>query len=216
MNRRDEHGNVYGDEQVIDNVFVNGKLISSRVRGGAVTVKSYNIGPDGKPRPAEPRPASPRPEPEAVVKTKRSTAPRWRGCVPASVFAGLLIWLIIPTATLGLMGLSVLGTFYGARGIEVPILTPLQILVDIRAAPWVFGLALLAQGALSVAQYGCPELAGDDRRWWIGYGLALGLSIWFNWVGYAPVLLSIGVPWAVAIGAVIIGDVVPEIAAKRR
>ncbi|PDW02605.1 hypothetical protein [Candidatus Viridilinea mediisalina] len=108
-----------------------------------------------------------------------------------------------------------LATLYGARGLVVPILTPWQILQDIHAAPVGFTLALLAQGVLSVAQYGCPELARDDRRWWAGYVLTLGLSIYWNILGYGAVFALMGVPWLIAIGIIVAGDVAPEIAAKR-
>ena len=176
-----------------------------------MTVKSYDIGPDGKPRLAAPKP-DPKPAPEPK---RTASGPRWRGCIPASFFATLLIALI-PLFILGLVVLSILGTFYGARGLEVPILTPWQILADISAAPWKLALALVAQGALSALQYGSPELAQGDRRWWIGYAIALGLSIWWNWNGYGPILISLGVPWLVAGGLVAAGDIAPEIAAKRR
>jgi hypothetical protein len=135
--------------------------------------------------------------------------------VPGSVFAALLIGLI-PVGALSLIVLSVLGTFYGARGLEVPILTPLKVWADVRAAPWAFGLALLVQSMLSVAQYGCPELAKEDRRWWVGYALTLGLSVWWNIQGYGPVMAQLGTPWLLAYAIIAAGDIAPEIAAKRR
>ena len=134
--------------------------------------------------------------------------------MPASFAAGLLVALI-PVFSLVLMALSVLGTFYGARGLRVPVETPLIVLANIREAPWIFGVAAATQAALSVAQWGGRQLARTDRRWWVLYGAALSLSVYWNWNGYWPTLAALGVPWLLALAIIAFGDIEPEVGLVR-
>jgi hypothetical protein len=140
--------------------------------------------------------------------------PRWRGCIPGGVVAVVLVALI-PVLAVALVLLSFLGTFFGARGLPVPLLRPSALWAALLAAPWGVLLAALVQGGLAVAQYGGRQLARDDRRWWILYGLALAVSAWWNWKGYGPILIGAGVPWLLAAIMVVLGDVFPELALIR-
>jgi hypothetical protein len=118
---------------------------------------------------------------------------------------------LIPIFSVGLMMLSILGTFYGARGLRVPVEAPLTIWANIQAAPWLFGVAVVGQGMLSIAQWGGRILARTDRRWWALYGASLTLSVYWNWNGYWPTLAALGVPWLLALAIVAFGDIEPEI-----
>lgn len=139
---------------------------------------------------------------------------RWRGCIPGSVMA-VLVEVLIPIIAVLLIVLSVLGTFYGARGKPVPITDPLAIWRDISAAAMPFLLACGGQAVLAVAQWGGRHAARADRRWWGLYVASLALSAWWNWKGYGPPLIGLGVPWLLAAGLIVAGDVVPELALVR-
>lgn len=118
-------------------------------------------------------------------------------------------------ALLLLVALSVLGTFYGRRGDEVPIATPLRIVRDAMASPIAFGIALGIQGVLTLIQYGSRQKAKGDRRWWILYLAALGWSVYYNVLGYWTPLTAI-TPWYLAALLIVAGDVLPEFLAVRR
>lgn len=118
--------------------------------------------------------------------------------------------LIVTIAWL-LIALSVFGTFYGARGMDAPLTTPILLFFDIMSAPSAALVALLAQAVLSLAQWGARQFAAHDRRWWILYVASLSLSAWWNWSAYGDPLISIGVPWLLSIGLVVLGDVFPEL-----
>ena len=132
------------------------------------------------------------------------------------------IWLLY-LALLLLVLLSVLGTFYGRRGTEVPIATPLQIVADIFGDPTKgiaadlgnFGIAVAIQGVLTLIQYGARQKAKDDRRWWILYLVALGWSVYYNILGYWTPLTAIA-PWYLAALLIVAGDVLPEFLAVQR
>jgi hypothetical protein len=106
---------------------------------------------------------------------------------------------------------SVLGTFYGARALPAPILDPLHVLRDARAAAGTLLLAALGQGLLSLIQWG-SRVAGRriHPAWWLAYLASLGLSAWWNWAAYGAPLVEAHVPWALALGLVVAGDVLPE------
>lgn len=140
---------------------------------------------------------------------KRSKRP---GMIKGAFIERLLIALIHELAWL-LIILSVLGTFYGARGQDAPLLTPGQIIRDIWAQPIILGVALIGQGLLSVVQWGSRVMAvSTNRYWWLAYFGALALSVWWNWQAYGDPMLILGVPWLIAIGFVIGGDMLPELA----
>lgn len=139
---------------------------------------------------------------------------RWRGCLPGPILA-LLVELSIPVVSLLLIALSVLGTFYGARGLPVPLFAPARLWADLSGAWGLVALAGCGQLALAVAQWGGRQAARDDRRYWALYLASLGLSVWWNWRGYGPPLTAIGVPWLVALLLIVAGDVAPELALVR-
>jgi hypothetical protein len=137
------------------------------------------------------------------------------GIIPGRLMAQL-VRFAIPVIALALIALSILGTFYGARGLASPLLThPLQIGRDIARAPSVAILALCGQVALSVAQWGGRQLARDDRRWWLLYFASLWLSLYWNWRAYGPPLVAVGVPILLAGILILAGDVGPELALVR-
>lgn len=131
------------------------------------------------------------------------------GIVSASFVKRMLLALVRVTAGV-LIVLSVVGTFYGARGQDAA--APLQIVLDIWQAPLIAVLAVGIQGLLSVIQWGSRAAADDDVRWWALYGGALALSAWWNWTAYGDPLIAVGVPWLLAAGIVIAGDIYPEFA----
>ncbi len=111
--------------------------------------------------------------------------------------------------------LSVVGTFYGWRSLSAPLSTPWAIIADIRAAPVLFAVAAGIQGALSLSQYGARQFARHDRRWWIGYLVALAISVYYNILAYWTPLADMGLAWYVALALLLAGDIIPEIAAVR-
>lgn len=137
--------------------------------------------------------------------------PAYRGVIPGAAIERTLITAIQVAAWL-LVLLSILGTFYGARGIDAPLTRPIQIVLDCIAAPSAFGLALVAQITLAVAQWGGRRLARRDPRWWLIYLGSLSLSVWWNWTAYGDPLITLGVPWLAAIGVVAAADIAPELA----
>jgi hypothetical protein len=118
-------------------------------------------------------------------------------------------------ALLLLVALSVLGTFYGLRGEAAPIATPLAIVDDLLTAPRVAGLALLIQFVLTTIQYGSRQLSRRDRRWWVLYLVALGISVYYNSYAYWTPLTAL-VPWYLAGFLIVAGDILPEFIAVRR
>lgn len=120
-----------------------------------------------------------------------------------------LFVIALRIGALMLIVLSVLGTFYGARGVSIP-LSLLVIWHDITTQIGAGVLALVAQGVLSLVQWGGRQLAHRDRRWWIVYLASLGLSAWWNWTAYGTPLRDLHVPWLIAAGIVIGGDIFPE------
>lgn len=157
--------------------------------------------------------------PEAAPPRQRATrrtssGPRWRGCIPGGAMA-MVVVALIPVLAVALMVLSVLGTFFGARGLPVPLMNPAALWAALAASPGILALAFGGQVGLSVAQYGGRQLARDDRRWWLLYVGSLALSAWWNWRGYGPPLAAQGVPWALSLLLVVALDAVPELALIR-
>lgn len=114
-----------------------------------------------------------------------------------------------------LVVLSVLGTFYGQRGAVAPLAAPLRVITDVSSAWGAFGLALLVQSVLTVVQYGARQFASRDRRWWILYLAALGVSVYYNIQAYwAPLIVLLPVYLAGLL--IVAGDVLPEFLAVRR
>lgn len=117
-------------------------------------------------------------------------------------------------ALLALVALSVVGTFYGRRGVDAPITTPLRVLADMQAAPAALGMALGIQAVLTLIQYGSRQFARRNPRWWILYLVALGISVYYNYQAYWTPLAAL-MPGYVAALLIIAGDVLPEFIAVR-
>lgn len=117
----------------------------------------------------------------------------------------------IHEVTVLLMLMSVIGTFYGTRGLDAPLAHPIQIVLDAVQAPMLLLLAAAGQGLLSLVQWGARLAALKlDPRWWVAYVLSLGVSAWWNWNAYADPMIALGVPWLIA-GAFLLGaDALPE------
>lgn len=140
---------------------------------------------------------------------------------PAAIERAFIILLYL--VLLLLVILSVLGTFYGRRGEDAPIATPLRILTDVFGDPEVgvasdlvgIGLAVGIQAVLTIIQYGARQKARGDRRWWSLYLVALGWSVYYNALAYwTP--LTVALPWYLVALLIIAGDVLPEFLAVRR
>lgn len=121
---------------------------------------------------------------------------------------------IVRIISILLIVLSVLGTFYGVRGLRAPILDVGRLVLDLIAAPQLLALALLGQGLLSVVQWGSRWGALHKHRvFWAIYFLSLALSVWWNWQAYgATMTAAMSMPWLVALGVIVAGDVLPEFA----
>jgi len=119
-----------------------------------------------------------------------------------------LIWML-RAAGVGLVGVSVVGSFYGLRGLACS--PPLTILFDMLARPWWLVAAFAAQAILSLAQWGARHRAARDARWWGLFAAALLISAGMNWVAFAPWLLAWGWPIIPVALAVIGGDALAEI-----
>jgi len=128
---------------------------------------------------------------------------------PARV-RGIFVSLVYGFAW-ALIALSIAGTFYGARNLDAPLLTPWRIIADVAAAPNLAAMALLAQAVLGIVQWGARQMADHDARWWLLYIAALALSAWWNWSAYGDPLIAIGVPWLIAGGMILLGDIFPEL-----
>lgn len=122
-----------------------------------------------------------------------------------------LLYLVL----LALVLLSVLGTFYGQLGRPAPITVPAQIWQDMSGASEALAVALGVQFVLTTVQYGARQFAHRDRRWWILYLVALGISVYYNFQAYWTPVTAI-VPWYAAILLIVAGDVLPEFLAVRR
>jgi hypothetical protein len=111
--------------------------------------------------------------------------------------------------------LSLLGTFYGLQHQAAPLLQPAQMVLDLAVRPWALLWTLVLQGGLTLAQYGARVKARTNRRWWLGYLAALGVSVYYNLQAYYDPVVALGVPWLLAIALIIAGDVLPEHVAIR-
>lgn len=127
-------------------------------------------------------------------------------------FAALVA--VVQFISILLIVLSVLGTFYGVRGMRAPILNLGRVILDIIADPQLLGLALLGQGLLSVVQWGGRWGALRVHRvFWLLYFASLALSVYWNWQAYgATMTAAMQMPWLIALGVIIGGDVLPEFA----
>lgn len=122
---------------------------------------------------------------------------------------------LLYTALLALVLLSILGTFYGLRGEDAPIAAPLRMIGDALGSMIMLGVAFSIQTVLTLVQYGARQFAKRDRRWWLLYLLALGVSVYYNIQAYWVPLTAL-IPWYLTTLLIIGGDVVPELIAVRR
>jgi len=135
------------------------------------------------------------------------------GLVPRAKVVTALI-LLLRGVLIGLMVLSLFGTFYGLLGIEAPFPNIFLMTRDVLFDSATVLTALGAQLLFSLVQWGRASLAKEDRRWGFLYLLALAPSAWMNIQSYAtPTLDLLG--WSsdrfVIVAALIIAaDVAPE------
>lgn len=120
--------------------------------------------------------------------------------------------VLLYTALLLLVVLSILGTFYGWRGQQAPLTRPLQIWTDIQSMAFV--QALILQAVLSITQWGARQLSRHDRRWWMLYLAALVFSVYYNVQAYWIPLGEL-MPAYLAAVLIVAGDVLPEFIATR-
>lgn len=114
-----------------------------------------------------------------------------------------------------LVALSFVGTFYGLSAAPAPLLTPGRIIADIRANTDRLWTAIALQLVLMLVQYGTRQMAPHDRRWWLLYLAALGISMYYNFQAYwTPLSALLGM--AVAGIIIVVGDILPEFIAMRR
>lgn len=137
------------------------------------------------------------------------------GMIRAESMAGMLLALV-RVGALGLVVLSIFGTFYGMNGEQLPIAKLGQVITDIALTPWGFAAAIALQIILAVIQWGARVLAKSDPRWWLLFVLALGASAYWNWVAYGAAIVAGGVPWLLAVIAVVGGDAITEIVLVRK
>lgn len=123
--------------------------------------------------------------------------------------------VLLYLAVLLLILLSILGTLYGFQGESAPITAPARLWADITGAPSLLVAAIVIQGALMLTQYGARQFARKDRRWWLLYLVALGVSVYYNVQAYWEPLTAV-IPWYVAAVLILAGDVLPEFIAVRR
>lgn len=146
------------------------------------------------------------------VPTPKRAAPRIGFIKPGAIERAFVALLYL--TLLLLVVLSFIGTFYGLSGDSAPIRTPLHIIADIRANTDRLWVAVVLQLVLMLAQYGTRQMARHDRRWWLLYLAALGISMYYNFQAYwTPLTAMLGM--AIAGIIIVVGDILPEFIAMR-
>lgn len=133
---------------------------------------------------------------------------------PQFLEAALTVLIYIGIALL--VALSVLGTFYGVQGTEATLTPPWQMVIDAAANLSALAAAVVLQLVLTVVQYGARVKATRDRRWWLIYLVALGVSVYYNIQAYYGPLSALTIPPVFALLTIAAGDILPEIAAVKR
>ena len=106
--------------------------------------------------------------------------------------------------------------FYGLRATAAP-LALWDIARDLVAAPALAGVALAWQSVLTIVQWGAHQMAVTrDRRWWLLWLAALGLSAAYNLTAFYVPGVALGIPPVLLVILIIGGDAVPELVAVRR
>jgi hypothetical protein len=165
--------------------------------------------------PADPMPeAAPGPQQSKPKRRKKRRAGPSTTQLSGEAMERTLI-IVLQLAAWLLIFISMVGTFYGVGPEPAPLWTPRQIWIDVTGSLLGFSLAVVGQSILSVAQWGSRNAAKRDRRWWFAYLAVLAPSVWWNWEAYGPPLTDVGVPWAVALGIILLGDVGPELVLVR-
>lgn len=145
-------------------------------------------------------------------KAARGAAPRI-GFLRASAVERAFI-LMIYGGVLLLVALSIIGTFYGSRGMPAPISDPGAIWDTMWGSGTAGLLAVGIQIALSLTQYGARQMGKYDARWWLLYLAALGISLYFNYQAYyAPLLIYMLPGYALAL--IVAFDILPEFVSIR-
>lgn len=169
--------------------------------------------------PTAPRKAKPQPIPQA------KPAPRAQAARPADQVGIFepeqVVRLLVALARVGawvLVALSVVGTFYGLQSKPAPLATPWQIPADLFGTPNILALAAGVQGVLMLMQWGTMVLGAHYRRerdgravWaYAAYGIALVVSVAYNWKAYEPGLAGLGMAWYFIAVVVVGADIFPE------
>jgi hypothetical protein len=148
-----------------------------------------------------------------VEAKSRRTSPRIGFLKPGHIERAFVALLYL--ALLGLVLLSIVGTFYGRNNDQAPLAAPWIIVADILAGGGRLWWAVGIQVALTLAQYGARQFARNDRRWWILYLATLSISVYYNFQAYWIPLNEL-MAWYAASVLIIAGDVLPEFLAVRR
>jgi len=135
------------------------------------------------------------------------------GLVPRAKVVTALI-LFLRGVLIGLMVLSLFGTFYALIGMDAPFPNVFLMTRDVLFDSATFLTALGAQLLFSLVQWGSASLAKEDRRWWFLYLMALAPSAWMNIESYATPVLDL-LNWGsdrfvIAALLIIAADVAPE------
>jgi hypothetical protein len=149
---------------------------------------------------------------KGAATTSRTAKPRI-GFLRGSTVERAFI-LLIYAGVLLLVVLSVVGTFYGAQSAAAPITQPGRIWLEMTGSGAALWVAIVAQVALSLTQYGARQLARHDARWWLLYLAALGVSVYFNIQAYYTPLLAYMLPGYVYL-LILAFDILPEFVSIR-
>jgi hypothetical protein len=150
---------------------------------------------------------------KAARSGKVSTAKPRIGFLRGSTVERAFI-LLIYGGVFMLVVLSIVGTFYGSRSSAAPITQPGLIWAEMTGSGAALWVALGAQIALSLTQYGARQLARHDARWWLLYLAALGVSVYFNVQAYYTPLLAYMLPGYVYL-LILAFDILPEFVSIR-
>lgn len=148
------------------------------------------------------------------VQSRGNAGPQIGFLRPAHIERAFVI--LVYGAVLALIVLSFIGTCYARLARDAPLLEPWRVAEDVSAAPGPFAIGFAVQLALMLTQYGARQFAHRDRRWWLLYLVALGISVYYNVEAYWSPLAALGLAWYVSGAIILAGDIVPEIAAVRR
>ena len=140
------------------------------------------------------------------------------GMVPRASIVTALI-LTLRSVLIGLMLLSLMGTFYAMLGVAAPFPQVWLMVPEVLQDFGTFGIAFGMQLLLSLVQWGSATLGKEDRRWWWLYALALAPSAWMNIESYAAPLLAVfgwsDERWFVVALLIVAFDIAPEKALQR-